>query len=320
MSGKQNENFRIAFDKLQQNIDVFKQKRDDLNKKIEDYISIYQNIETEIIESYINNRVKFAKRRKYCNEKIRSLRNEEKEYHNLLEKLIDKSQGLHQSKIDNKSLKNIESLRNSASQITNKIKNLEELIKTDNLNIKEESEIIDRIRRLDEIKQEKMILIAKKEQAQRAIQQSNEFYKNQKNIEFIKNKIEDIKRQMNKVSSQRLNTRNLMLDFLQKVYKLKDNKKKMEKELIKNKRVSEQYHFQFSKMLHCEKGGSKDKKTHQRYSKQKSDPKDKVRIKNKKKLKKLKQEKLKIALEKKRAGKRLDIHEYRLIMENKKTS
>ncbi|MFX1451883.1 MAG: hypothetical protein ACFFCM_13640, partial [Promethearchaeota archaeon] len=181
MSGNQDDNFRIAFNKLQQNINVFKQKRDDLSKKIEDYISIYQKLETEIIESFVNFRTKHTKRRNYYNKKIKSLRIEKREYSKLLDGLIDKRQGLREPKIDNNSLKEINSLRNSTIQIANRIKNLEELIKTDNLDIKEESEIVDNIRRLEEIKKEKMILIAKNEQELRTLQQNNEFYKNQKN-------------------------------------------------------------------------------------------------------------------------------------------
>ncbi|MFX1451884.1 MAG: hypothetical protein ACFFCM_13645, partial [Promethearchaeota archaeon] len=129
---------------------------------------------------------------------------------------------------------------------------------------------------------------------------------------------EDIIRQINKSSSQKFKDQKIILDFFQKIYNLRDNKKKMEREIIKNKKISERNYFQFSKMLHSEKESFKEKKTHQKSSKQKSKPSDKVRIRNKKKLKKIKQEKLKIALEKKKAGKRLDIHEYRLILENKK--
>ncbi|MFX1499748.1 MAG: hypothetical protein ACFFDH_02145 [Promethearchaeota archaeon] len=318
MSGEEEDSFDITFNKLQQKVEIFKKKRNDLNNRIMDYISSYQTIEMEAYESYAIIKKKYDKNRYYCNEKIKGLRKKRDEYQNLLKVHLETQKRLKKPKINQKNLKSINSLKKSINQINFTIERLEEVLKTTNLNISEENEIVEKIKDLETEKNEKIDLIKKKEKEQQLTQQQTEFGIIQKKIEFVKKELKNIRKQLNKNASQKRKYKDQLIDVLQKVYKLRENKKMMEKELIRNKGISEQYYIKFQKLLYSEKDSYKKRKALRSHHKQKLNSSKEVREKNRELLKKHKQEKLRIALEKKKAGKRLDIQEYRLLMKNKK--
>lgn len=302
MSGENYDNFGVSFNSLLQKIEVVKRKRNEVNKKIQEYISSFQLIETELIESFLTAKEIYDKRWKYCNKKIKLLKKKKIEYEYLFDNLIEEKKKLQNPRSNSKDLELIESNKNSIKQIDHKIYNLEKRFKSELLKINEENEVIDQISKLDKEKQELKIKL-----------QSSEFYKNQSKIKFIEIKLKTIFEQLNKWFIKRRNSHEEIFDLFQKVYKLNNNKKKMERELSENKRAAERYFLQFSKTLNYENEISK-KIRYNNKAKQKEMPRFELRIKNKELFKKFKQEKLAIALEKQKAGKKLHISEYRLIL------
>ena len=67
MSGEYNDNFGVLFNSLLQKIDVVRRKRTELNKHVKEYISSFQMIETELVDSFLTARELCNKRWKYCN-------------------------------------------------------------------------------------------------------------------------------------------------------------------------------------------------------------------------------------------------------------
>ena len=302
MSGENYDNFGVSFNSLLQKIEVVKRKRSEVNKKIQEYISSFQLIETELIESFLTAKEIYDKRWKYCNKRIKILKKKNTEYEYLLDNLIEEKKKLQNPKSNSKDLELIESIRNSIKQIDHKIHNLENRIKSELLNINEENDVIDKISKLNKKKQELKIKL-----------QSSEFLKNQRKIEFIAIKLKTIFEQLNKWFIKRRNSQKTIFDLFQKVYKLNNNKKKMGKELGENKRAAERYFLQFSKTLNYENEISK-KIRYKNKAEQKEMAGFGLRIKNRELFKKFKREKLAIALVKQKAGKKLHISEYKLIL------
>ncbi|MFX1387929.1 MAG: hypothetical protein ACFE9M_11990 [Promethearchaeota archaeon] len=303
MSGENYDDFGVSFNSLLQKIEVVKRKRNDLNKKIKEYISSFQMIETELIDSFLAAKETYDKRWKYCIKKRKMLRKKKIDYEYLLNNLIEERKILQNPRSNSKDLELIESTKNSINQIDDKIQNLERKIKFELLNINEENEIIEEINTLEKKKQELKIKL-----------QSSELYKNQRKIEIIDIKLKTIVEQLNKWFFKRRNSCKEIFDLFQKVYKLNTNKKKMEKQLSENKRAAERYFLQFSRALNYENEISK-KLHYINKLKQKEIPWFGLSIKNKELFKKFKQEKLAVALEKQKSGKKLDFYEYRLILD-----
>jgi len=293
MSGEYYDNFGVLFNSLLQKIEVVKRKRNELNKKVKEYISSFQIIETELVDSFLTARELYNKRWKYCNKKIKTLKKKKIEYEYLLDSLLEEKEILQNPRTNSKGLELKESVNNSIKQINYKIRNLEKRIKSELLNINEENELIEKISRLNKKKKELILEL-----------QRCELYKNQRKIEFIDIKLKINFEQLNKWVIKRRCSHEVLLDLFQKVYKLNNNKKKMERELSDNKRAAEHYFNQFSKTL------IRNKK-----AKQKEMPWFRLSMKNKAIFKKFKQERLASALEKQKAGKKLDFFEYRLILD-----
>jgi hypothetical protein len=105
-----------------------------------------------------------------------------------------------------------------------------------------------------------------------------------------------------------------MVEQYDQVNKLKEEKKKMEEELIENKKLADKYHEKFLRVMNQRKKRSKDKKTYRPIKRSKK-PYNKVISKREKEIEKIKQDKLATALEKQKAGKKLNLFEARLILE-----
>ncbi|MFX1258731.1 MAG: hypothetical protein ACFFAN_12795 [Promethearchaeota archaeon] len=294
---------QISFRDLQDKIDDFRNKRDELNKKTKDYINNLQEIESEIYNSLKTARDVYKRKRNNWNRKVKKLKEKKIEYKNLLDNLIEEKRKLQKSS-DNKKLLQFISIK----QIDRKINNLERKIETENLEINEENEIVDKIKEL-----------AKKKQSQLAVQQSNGSYIIERKIEIVKINLNKIREQLIKWSNKSQDYHSKMLELYQKANKLKDNKKKIEEELIENKKAADRYHEQFLEVMNKKKKISKGKRPYKSSSKkrtgQRQTPHYKISNTNQKLLEKMKQDKLAVALEKQKAGKKLNLFEARLILE-----
>ncbi|MFX1390143.1 MAG: hypothetical protein ACFE9Z_08785 [Promethearchaeota archaeon] len=289
---------RMSFRDLQSQIEDLRQKRDELNKKTKQFINDLQEIEIEITNSLNIAKEKYKKKRDYWNNKVKKLKEKKIEYKTLLDNLIEEKKKYQKSTSDTKDEKQILSMK----QIERKIDNLERRIETEKLDITEENVIIDKIRELAAMKQEYL-----------SKEKNNEFFIIERKIEIVKINLSKIYEQLNKWSDKSQENHSKMLEEYKKVDKLKADKRKLEEELIENKKTADRYHEQYLKLMNQSKKSFKGKKPYQQ-RKQKT-PKFNQYSKKNEMIEKIKKDKLATALEKQKAGKKLNLFEARLILE-----
>jgi uncharacterized coiled-coil DUF342 family protein len=210
MSKHKVNNSSRSYKDLQNDINDYRNKRDELNKKTKDYINSLQEIETEINKALKTARDDYKKKRDYWNKKVKALKNKKIEYKRLLESLIEEKKKIQREARDKDSSKHFISIK----QIDRKIENFERIIETENLDIAEENDIIDKIRDLEEEKQKQII------------DQKNEgYYKLGRKIEIVKINLNKIYEQMNKWSNKSQKNHSKMLELYQKANDLKEEKK-----------------------------------------------------------------------------------------------
>ena len=295
---------QLSFKDLQSQIDNFREKRDELNNKTKGYINSLQGIDSEIIKSLKAAKDVYKRKRDYWNKKVKELKNKKIEYKGILDNLIKEKKKILKSRSDNKGPKRFISIK----MIDRKIDNLERIIETENLDINEENKIIDKIRDL-----------AEERQKQLTAQQIDGYYKLERKMEIVKINLNKIYEQLNKWSNKSQDNHEKMLELYQKVNELKDKKKLMEEELIENKKAADKYHEQFLEAMRQKKKRFKGRKPYQHRTKtrpgQKTRPRYRQSRKDNELLVKIKKEKLATALEKQKAGKKLNLFEARLILE-----
>jgi len=292
---------RLSLKELQDQIEVFRKKRDDFNKKTKDYINELQEIDNQI-----DNYLKLAKndskkKRDYWNTKVKKLKEKKIEYKKIFDKFIDEKKGLqkliNQGKDGNKFI--------SIKQIERKIVALERKIETENLNISEENAMIDKIRELAKIKQD---FLAK--------QQNSDLFKIERKIQIVKINLNKIYEQLNKWSNKSQKYHIKMNELYQMAKNLRDKKRAIEEVLIENKKEADKYHEQYLKLMNQRKRFPRGKQSYKQGKRSKKPYK--AQTKRNEELEKIKQEKLATALEKQKAGKKLDLYEARLILEKSK--
>jgi len=271
-----------------------KKKRDDLNLKTKKFITDLQKIETDINTSLKKAKDEYKKKRDYWNNKVKELKDKKIEYKTLFEKLINEKNLLQKKTKTSDKLVSIK-------QVERKIDNLERRIETENLDIAEENAIVDMIKKLAESKQEFL-----------SQQENSDLFKIERKIEIVKINLNRIYEQLNKWSNKSQENHAKMLEIFQKVDELREQKKKMEEELIENKKTADRYHEQFIQVMNQRKKFSKGKKPY------KPSKKPFVRSghyhKKNEMIEKMKKDKLAEALEKQKAGKKLNLFEARLIL------
>ena len=144
--------------------------------------------------------------------------------------------------------------------------------------------------------------------------QNTDYFKIERKIQIIKINLNKIYEQLTKWSNKSQNYHSKLQEVYDKINSLKEKKKLIEEDLIENKKLADNYHDQFLKVMNKRKKVSKGKKSYRSsrstrtnfsYNKKKNDE-----------LEKLKQDKLATALEKQKAGKKLNLYEARLILES----
>jgi uncharacterized coiled-coil DUF342 family protein len=299
--------FKVSFKDLQDKIEGFKQKRDDLNKKTKDYINTLQDIEGQIIDALKSARDVYKKKRDYWNRKVKQLKDKKIEYKNLLDTLTDDWTKIQKLRNNNKGAR----VYTSIKQIERKIDNLERQIEIENLEMIEENAIIDTIRELAAKKQEFL-----------SEQQSDELYRIERKIEIVKINLNKIYEQLSKWSNKSQDNHKKMLEIFENVNELRENKKKMEEELIDNKKTADQYHEQYLELMTEKKKRNKNNNKRNSQRSRQRQPRQKYTTKhpnkNEQLIEKMKADKLATALEKQKAGKKLNLYEARLILEQGK--
>ncbi|MHA2180105.1 MAG: DUF7121 family protein, partial [Promethearchaeota archaeon] len=292
---RNSQNSRTSSRGLQNLIEDLRQKRDDLNLKTKNYINELQEIETEINTNLKAAKEKYKKKRDYWNNKVKELKDKKFEYKTLLDKLFEEKKSVQKN--NNSSVRPI-----SLKQVERQISNLERSIETDNLEIAEENILIDRIKALAESKQQFLV-----------DQENSDFFKIERKIEIVKINLNRIYEQLNKWSNKSQENHAKMLDIFKKVDELREQKRKREEELIENKKAADRYHEQYLQVMNQRKKFSKDRKP---YTQNKKKNVRSKRNNNKNEMiEKIKENKLAEAIEKQKAGKKLNLFEARLILE-----
>ena len=291
----------LSFNDLQGKIENFKEKRDSLNKKTREYIDRLGEIENEIIELLKTARDVYKPKRDHWNKKVKQLKEKKIEYKKYLDNFIGEKKRLKPQGNSGRASKSLI----SPKKLERRIDFLERVIETENLDISKENEIVDEIRKLEREKQE--VLMAQK---------TDNAYKIERKIEIVKINLNKIYEQLNKWSSKSQKYHMKMLESYQKANELKENKKLMEEELIRNKKAADRYHSQYLEVIN-----QKKRRTHKKSYKSgprkqyKKVQRPKYIDKNRELLEKMKRDKLAIAIEKQKAGKKLNLYEARLILE-----
>ena len=308
MSKDKTNKSRLSYRELQGRIEEFRNKRDELNKKTKEYINNLQEIESEINHSLKTARDVYKKKRDYWNSKVKLLKKKKIEYKDIFDKLIEEKKKLQKGRPGSTGVKRFISIK----QIDRKIENLERIIETENLDITEENEIVDKIKELAENKQEQLIA-----------QQNDGSYKIERKIEIVKINLNKIYEQLNKWSNKSQKNHAKMQDLYQKANELRNKKKQMEEELIENKKTADKYHFQYLDVMNQKKKMDKGRRPYKQRGKKpfpgKQRPRHRPPSKNRELIEKMKKEKLATALEKHKAGKKLNLFEARLILEQNKS-
>lgn len=291
---KTSQDSQTSFRGLQILSDDLRKKRDNLNLKTKNFINDLQEVEAQINTSLKMAKDQYKKKRDYWNKKVKELKDKKVEYKTLFEKLIKEKNSIQKkSKTSDKFI--------SIKQVERKIDNLERSIETDNLDITEENSIVDEIKKLAESKQ-----------AFLAHQENSDVFKIERKIEIVKINLNRIYEQLNKWSNKSQENHAKMLEIFQKVDELREKKKKMEEELIENKKTADRYHEQYLQAMNQRKKFSKGKKPY-KPSRKPAARSGHYRKKNEM-LEKMKKDKLAEALEKQKAGKKLNLFEARLIL------
>jgi len=290
-----------SFKELQLQIEEFREKRDYLNKKTKEYINQLQEIDVKIEEHLNLAKEDYKKKRDYWNSKVKKLKDKKIEYKNILDKFIEERRIiLKESRKGKKTEKYV-----SIKQIDKKIDNLERRIEIENLDILEENAMVDKIRELAQVKQEFL-----------AEQQNSDFFKIDRKIQIVKINLNKIYEQLNKWSTKSQDYHAKMHDIYQSVNELREKKKTLEEELIDNKKAADVYHEKFLRVMNKRKKESKGKRPSYASKKPRA-PKNYKTARNEE-LEKLKRDKLAIALEKQKSGRKLNLYEARLILERSK--
>ncbi len=290
-----------SFKELQSQIEGFREKRDDLNKKTKDFITKLQAIDIEIEKDLNTAKQDYKKKRDYWNTKVKKLKDKKNEYKEILDKFLEEKKKILGKRKKGGGSKSFVSVR----QIEKKIDNLERRIEIENLDILEENAMVDQIRDLAKIKVDFL-----------AEQEDTDVFKIERKIQIVKINLNKIYEQLNKWSSKSQDYHAKMLEIYQTVNKLREEKKVLEENLIENKKAADVYHEKFLQVMNKRKKESKGKQSNYS-SKRPRTPQKRFTHRNSQ-LEKLKQEKLATALEKQKAGRKLNLYEARLILESSK--
>jgi uncharacterized coiled-coil DUF342 family protein len=148
-------------------------------------------------------------------------------------------------------------------------------------------------------------------------QQNNDYFRIERKIQIVKINLNKIYEQLSKWSNKSQNYHAKMHETYELINGLREKKKTLEEELIENKKAADSYHEQFLKVMNKRKKISKGKRPYNAPQSRSRTPYRKNTRRNDE-LEKIKREKLAVALEKQKAGKKLNLFEARLILEQPK--
>lgn len=320
MSGEKYDNFSHLFNDAQKEIKDLVRKRNQLNIKIKNYISSFQMIEYEIYKTLFDTREHYNKKRQYCAKKIKKLRRRAIEFQELLDYLINDKKNLQKPKLYSNSLHLINSIKDNIREIEYKIDKFNQRVKDQILEISEEIYVVEKISKLNRKKQKRIELLSDIEKKL----YSSDYYQILRKIKLLEMRLKEIYKYLNKWSNKRKNCHKKMLDLYREARVFRSYKKKMENRLRENKNTADHYYQQFLKVMNQNGKIIIEEKLYKSNEKpqqiKKISPRRESIIEKKNLYKNYIQDKLAIALEKQKAGKKLHISEYKLILKHSKNN
>jgi len=322
MSDYNFDNFSQYFNKWQKNLINIALKRNLVNKELEKYIKSFQTIDSEIYKALFTAKEYYNKKHHYYNQKIKRLKQKETEFKQLLDYVNREKGSLTEPKVKDEISTSIRFIKNSIREIDDKINNLSNQIEELTLDVDEESNIIEDIKNLDRDKKINLRHLRKLEQDLLSEMQHNAYFKTVRTIEILEINLKEMPRNLNKWSKKRVKIHRKMLDLCRKAKVFENIKKQIESELLGTKHTTDRYLQLYSELKNRNKKKLIEEQL--RFFRNKAKAKEKrvintkYIIKKKRLKKKFKNEKLEIALEKQKSGKKLDFFEFKLILDNSK--
>ena len=322
MSGKKYNNFGHFITDAQKEIKELVHKRNQLNNKIKRYIKSFQMAEYEIYKSLFNTKEYYNKKRSYSIKKIRKLRRKVIEYEEILDFLITERNKLKKPDLNRNLLNLITCLDNSIKEINYRLKSFNEKINNQILRIEEEVYIVEKISKLAKKKQKRVKFLSELKKVKITEKQSTNYYKADSRIKLFETMLKEINRDLIKWSNKRKNYHKKMLDLYREAKEFRKFKKEMENKLKENKDAADHYYQLYLEIMNrnereiIKKIWLKPKAKPQR--REIITPRLESIIARKEMFKQFKNERLAIALEKQKLGKKLDFYEFKLILDQPK--
>ena len=322
MSDKEKYDFSNDINNAKEKVKEFVLEKKQLNNKLKLYILSLQNIDLKIFSMLIDAREFYYEARYNYNMKLAKLKNQKIEYERLWKQLNKKASTFKEPELNSKISTSIDSAKLFILDLQDKINILDQKLEEPILDINEENEIIENLRKLERDKQEKINMVVELEQKQAKQLQISEYYKTQRRIETLESDLKEIYEKMIKLYNKRLMTHKKMFDLYRKTREFENIKQELENELNEDKGILSDCYQLFLKLMSQNKKAFIEELSNRPIRKvlpRKKKPRNiQAIIKKKKKFKKLEQKKLAIALDKKKSGKKLDFYELQLILKHSK--
>jgi hypothetical protein len=300
----------------------FALKRNLVNKELEKYIKSFQTIDSEIYKALFSAKEYYNKKHRYYNQKIKRLKQKEIEYKQLLDYVNREKRSLTKPKVKDEIFTSIRYIEQSIKEIDDKINNLSNQIEELNLDVEVESNIIEDIKNLDRDKKINLRHLRKLEQDLLREVQHNTYFKTVRTIEILEINLKEIPRNLNKLSKKKVKIHRKMIDLCRKAKVFENIKKQIENELLGAKQATDRYLQLYSELKNQNKKKLIEEQLRPFKNRAKAKEKRKIKtkyiIKKKRLKKKFRNEKLEIALEKQKSGKKLDFYEFKLILDHSK--
>ncbi len=340
MSEKKIDDLVNYFNNAQKIVKEYVLTRNQLDDKFINLLLNFQKVESQIYKLLLDVREFNKSKRIHCNLQIKKLKKQKIDDEQLWSYLIKENATLQEPELNGEISRSLELTKGSLEEIDYRISQLNNMLEESVLNIDEENDIIEELRKLEETKQQKSesVEALNKKLVKKVL--STAYYKNQKRIDSLEVSLKEIYNNLDKLIVERTKTHKEMLKLYRKTREYEIIKKKIDKELVQNKTTSDRNYTLFSQLMSQNTAGLFEELTN--YLKKKPKPKEiilsksrrkpkpkpktlkpkqkltpeiKEIIRKKKSQKKLMQEKLEIALNKQKSGKKLNFAEMKLILD-----
>ena len=325
MKDRDFDNFSHYFDKWSKDLINFGVQRDLLDKQFESMVNNLLNIESQIYKSLIDARSFFNEKKQFYAKKVKLLKYTLSEYHKFLEYFTAEVKNIPEPTKPKEIITSIERIMASIEKMEQKIDTLKKKLMEEILDVNQENKVLEDLNVLETQKQMKIDNVIESEQALKNELRSNIYFRTHKSIEILQVNLVQIKKSLEKWAKKRTDCHKKMLTLYRKGKEFENVVMQMENELYNNRDSAYKNYQIFNDLITQNRKkilkelsiSFREKKIPEKI-KPKQKPIDKELIKRKKTRKKFVKKKLEQALDKKKAGKKLDFYELKLILDHSK--